>query len=147
MEIQSLKLLLTDADLSQLIRQALRDEDRLENVQVRLLPEGVHLQGEFSTGFGFKVPFETIWQVKPAGSALEVELETIKVAGLSAGMLRGALLRTVGDYAEEHPGVSMDQETLRIDLREALSREGVDLLVRFTAVRMSIGAAVIEAAS
>lgn len=146
MEIQSLKLLLTDADLGRFVAEALRDEEGLEKVQARFTPEGVVLAGEYPTVL-LRVPFETVWTVTAAGPELHVKLASVKVAGLPAGMLRGVLLKVAQDKVEQHPGCRVRGEDIAIDVAAAAAAEGLDLRVHFTAVRLSVGAAVVEAAS
>src|SRR4051812_36883824 len=97
MEIQSLKLFITDADLAPLVAEAAAGQDGIEGLQAHLTPEGVQVQGQYATGFGFKVPFETVWQLMPAGPCVEVRLGAIRVGGMPANLLRGALLRMVRD--------------------------------------------------
>ena len=84
MEIQSLKLFVTDADVAAIAAKALRAHESIEELQVRLTPEGVLLQGEYPTSF-FKVSFETLWQLTAAGPEVLVRLGSVKVAGLPAG--------------------------------------------------------------
>jgi hypothetical protein len=143
MEIQALKLLLTDADLGKLVADATRGVEGLEKVQARLTPEGVFLSGEYK--MFLRVPFETVWTVTPAGPELHVRLATVRVAGVSAGLLRGALLKLARDVVEKQPGASVRDEAIVIDVPVAARAEGVELRVHFTEVRLSPGTAVVEA--
>jgi len=145
MEIQSLKVLVTDADLAALLKEAMSNHDSIEGLEARLTPEGALLRGEYPTGFGLKVPFETVWQLVPAGPVLQVQLASVKVAGVPAGLLRGALIRMVRDAVEGQPGLSVQDEAVVIDVAAAARRYGVAVRVAFTAVRMSFGAMVVEA--
>ena len=145
MEIQSLKVFLTDADVAGLAAEHLPENDSIEGLQVRLTPEGVLVQGQYATGFGFKVPFETVWQLNAAGPRIDVKLDTIKVAGLPGGMLRTVLMRMVRDNVENQVGVSVADDTIHIDVPVVAQSRGVEVRVNFTAVRMSVGAAVVEA--
>jgi hypothetical protein len=145
MEIHSLRVLVTDADLSALATRLAPDVEKIEGLQARLTPAGVELRGEYPTGFGFKVPFETLWQVAGAGPELRVGLAEIKVAGLPAGILRGALLRMLRDAAEGRPGVRMEGESLRIDLAEAAGAQGIIFRVNLTGVTFDSGTMVVEA--
>jgi hypothetical protein len=146
MEIQSLKLIVTDADVAILAAKALRDHESIEDLKVRLTPDGVLLQGEYPTSF-FKVSFETTWQVSASGPEVQVRLGSVKVAGLPAGILRGALMKMIRDAVAGVEGVRVQEEALFIHVPAALKSQGVDLLVHFTAVRMSFGAIVLEASS
>jgi hypothetical protein len=144
MEIHSLKLFVTEADVSVVAERLLRERDSIEGLKVRLTPEGVLLQGEYPTSF-FKVPFETVWQLSARGPEVQVRLASVKVAGLPAGMLRGALMKMVRDAVETEAGVRVQEETIVIHVPEAVRGQGGELLVHFTGVRMSIGSVVLEA--
>ena len=145
MEIQALKVSLTDADVAGLAAEHMPPNESIEGLQIRLTPEGVLLQGQYATGFGFKVPFETVWQLTAAGPRIDVKLDTIKVAGLPGGMLRTVLMRMVHDNVENQAGISVEAETIRIDVPAVAKSHGVEVRVNFTAVRMSAGSAVVEA--
>jgi hypothetical protein len=144
MEIQALKLFFTDADVAALAALALEDSEAIEDLQVRLTPEGVLVSGKYPTSF-FKVSFETVWGVSAAGAEIRVLLDAMRVAGLPGNLLRGALMKTLRDRVEGIPGVRVEGETVIIHLPEAARGQGLELLVNFTVVRLSIGAAVVEA--
>ncbi len=144
MEIQALKLFITDADLAGIAARHLADDEAIEELQVRLTPEGVVLSGKYPTSF-FKVPFETVWMIRAAGVEVHVELDAVRVAGLPANLLRGALMKTVRDRVEGEAGIRVEEERVVIHVVEAARAQGVELQVNFTAVRLSIGAAVLEA--
>jgi hypothetical protein len=147
MEIQSFKLFVTDDDLAALTAKMLRDHhDSIEELKVRLTPEGVVLQGEYPTTF-FKVPFETVWQFRAAGPMVQLSLSSVKVAGLPGGILRGALMKMVRDAVSGEKGIEVRDETISIHVADVARAQGVELRVHFTAVRMSIGSAVLEAGS
>jgi hypothetical protein len=145
MEIQALRLFVTEADLAAILQEHLPDQEGVENLQVSLLSQGVRLQGEYATGFGFKVPFETLWALSGAGPCVEAKLDAVNVAGLPAGMLRGALLRMLRDGVEGQVGVRVEDETVRIDLPALACASGIDLRVNLTAVRLGAGELVVEA--
>jgi hypothetical protein len=145
MEIQSCRLFITDADVAAMTARLLGEYDAIEGLQVRLTPDGVLLQGTYPTSF-FKVPFETVWHIAAAGPIVQVRLASVKVAGLPAGILRGALMKMVRDAVAGEQGMTVQEETIVIHVPEATRKHGVDLAVHFTAVRMSVGCVVIEAA-
>jgi hypothetical protein len=143
MEIQSLKLHLTDADLARFVAEAARGEEGLEQLQARFTPEGVVLAGEYR--MFLRVPFETVWEVKAAGPEVHVRLATVRVAGVPAGALRGVLLNMARDKVEKYPGASVRDDAVVLDVPAAAKAEGVALRVHFTDVRLSVGAATVEA--
>ena len=142
MEIQALKLFFTEADVAVMAAYHLAGE--VEDLQVRLTPEGVVVSGKYPTAF-FKVPFETVWQISASGEEIRVQLGAVRVAGLPANMLRGALMKTVRDRVEGEAGIRVEDETVVVHVGELIRGHGVDLVVNFTTVRLSIGTAVVEA--
>lgn len=145
MEIHSLKIRITDADVAAILRQVASRHDGLENVQAAITAEGVRIQGEYAAGFGFKVPFETTWQLIPAGPVVRVQLVGIKVAGFPAGMLRSVLFRTLSDAAEEVAGLSVEGEIISLNVVELAASHGVELCINCSSIELSPGSAVLVA--
>jgi hypothetical protein len=145
MEIQSLKLFLTNADLCNLLLQNLPEQEGIEDLETRFTPQGVVVQARYYAGFGFRVPFETVWQVEPAASALRIQLTKLNVGGMPANLFQGTLLGMIRDAIANHPGLSMENDTLLVDIATLARSAGLELKICFTEVRLSIGTAVIEA--
>jgi hypothetical protein len=144
MEIQALKLFVTEAEANDYARRVLKDTEGVEGLQVKLMPEGLIVQGQYAMSF-FKVPFETTWEVSAAGPEVVARLASVRVAGLPAGVLKGALMKMMRDTTEGQPGIRVQDDTVRIDVVEVARAHQVPLRLALTAVRLSIGAAVIEA--
>lgn len=145
MEIRKLELHLSDDDLAAALAHAVEGQDDVEDLDVSIKPEGVVLKGTYPTPFGMKVPFETTWEVTPAGTTVRARLANLKVAGMPGGILRGALLRLVKDQAEELKGVTVEGDAVTVDLAAAAKPYKVDVRVNVTAVRLSVGVMVVEA--
>src|SRR5438067_9297428 len=102
MEIQSLKVVITDADANQLVTEfAPRDLD-VRNLRVHFTPEGVRVTGE-TPALLFTVSFETLWEITLVEGGVAARLAALKVAGLPAGKLRGVLLKVVRDAVAGRP--------------------------------------------
>ena len=144
MEIQSLKLLLTDADLAAFLAKNAPKDEPIEDLQAHFTPDGVLVTGRYPTPF-MSVHFETVWQLASAGTDVRAKLTAIRVLGLPGNVLAGALMKMVGDAVEGKPGVRVENDEVVVHVAEAARAEGVEVAVNFTAVRCSIGAAVIEA--
>ena len=145
MEIRALSIRVTDADLLGLLGRLPPEADKIEDLQARLTPAGVVVSGKYAAGFGIKVPFETRWGVAAAGPVVRVTLDDVQVAGLPAGMIRGAIVRMMRDSVEGQPGLSVDGEALLLAAGEAAAAHGVPLSLNFTAVRFGEGEAAVEA--
>jgi hypothetical protein len=144
MEIQALKLFLTEDEANELVAQVLPDSDPIEELRLRLTPDGVIVQGVYPAMM-FKTSFETLWHLSPAGPELVARLVHVKMAGFPAGMLKGVLLRMVRDAVQAQPWVRVQDEVVRVHVEEAARAQGIPLRVRFTAVRCSVASLVLEA--
>jgi hypothetical protein len=143
MEIQSLKLFVTDADLTALLIQHAPKNDAIEELNASITPDGVILTGKYPTPF-FAVKFETTWHLTPAGPEIHVRLANVRVLGLPGNVLSGALMKMIRDTLEGQPGMRVENDTVVLHAGEAARAQGIELGVKFTAVRLSIGAALIE---
>src|SRR5262245_30261473 len=146
MEIQSLKLFLTDADLEAFLTKGPAADEPIEDLQARFSPDGVVVSGRYPTPF-FAVTFETTWQLLAAGPDVRARLMNVRVLGLPGNVLVGALMKMVTDALEGRPGMRVENDEVIVHVVEALKAHGIDVAVNFTAVRPSVGAAVIEADS
>ncbi len=144
MDIQTLTLHITESDLKQILDRYLPEDGSLEDLHIGLRPEGVLIQGHYVTPLG-KMSFETLWSVAASGGLVQARLETIRVAGLPAGMLRGVLLKTLRDVAENQPGVRVEDEVVAVDLPQAAQSWGVPVRINLTGVRCATGSLVVEA--
>jgi len=144
MEIQSLKVFVTEDEANDLLARVLPDAEPLEELRVRLTPEGVVVQGSYPAMM-FKTSFETLWEVTAAGPELVARLVNVKIAGLPATLFKGALLRMIRDAVANQPGVRVQEEAVRVHVEELARHQGLPLRVRFSAVRCSIASLVLEA--
>jgi hypothetical protein len=144
MEILALKLFVNEAEANDLVKKHLPDSGAIENLRVRLTPEGVVVQGEYPA-FMMKVTFETLWELSVAGPEVVAHLASARVAGLPAGILKGAMLKMIRDAVAQGAGVRVGEDAVRVHAEEAARAFGVPLKVRFIAVRCSLASLVIEA--
>ena len=82
MHIQTLKLLVTEQDLNDLVARHLPDDQPLENLTIRLGPEGVTVAGEYP--LFVRVAFETLWELGTQGGKAVARLASLKAMGLPA---------------------------------------------------------------
>ncbi len=143
MEIQALKLFITEAEVNELVKKHVPEAGAVEALRVRLTPEGVVVQGEYPT-FMMKMAFETLWELSVAGAEIVVRLTNARIAGMPANMLKGALMKMIRDAAGQEPGVRVLDDAVRVNVAEAVLAKGTALRIRFTAVRCSLAALVLE---
>jgi hypothetical protein len=94
-----------------------------------------------------KMSFETLWEVSVAAGVVQSRLAHVKVAGLPATLLRGVLLKVIRDATAQQPGLSVQDDAVRIDVQEALRAKGIPLNVYPTAVQCGEGHVILEAGS
>jgi hypothetical protein len=146
MEIHTLKLSVTEQELNELAKDLPTGKSAVENLRVRLTPEGIVVLGEYPTML-MRMAFETLWQVKGVGSVVEAKLASIKVSGLPASMLRGVLIKTLRDVLAKEPGVRVEDEAIHVDLSKHPAVQKLRLRLNLTNVRCDPGNLVIEAGS
>jgi hypothetical protein len=144
MEIHTLKLSVGEDEINALLAENPSEGGTVENLRVRLTPEGIVILGDYPTMF-MKVGFETLWEVRAAGGLVEARLATVKVSGLPARLLRGVLLKTIRDLIADKPGLEVENEFLRMDLGKLSASRQFPLRVNLTGVKCGPGRLVIEA--
>jgi hypothetical protein len=144
MEIQALKVLLTEDEANRLLAEHARSDAEIENVRLRFAPEGVIVTGDTKALF-FKVGFETLWTAAIVDTRIVVRLASLKVAGLPAGKFRGMLLNMARDAVANEAGVVVEEESICIELNEALRARRIPVTVRLTSIHCSAGALTVEA--
>jgi hypothetical protein len=144
MEIQTLKLLITEAEANQLLQTHAPDTGSLENLAIRITPEGVVVQGEYPA-LMMRVAFETVWTLSVDGPEVVAKLASVRVAGFPAGILTGALMRMLRDAVAGSPGIRVQDDAVRVHAEELARQGDLTLSVRFSAVRCSVGVLVLEA--
>lgn len=146
MLIQSLTLLVTDADLKSLLDKNPPPGPAVADLAARFTPDGVVVTGRYPTPF-MAVPFEILWHVTPEGPRVRAKLANVRVLGLPAGVLTGAMMKAIRDAMAGKAGVAVESDAVVVHAGEAAKPYGLDLDVRFTAVRLSVGAAAVEASA
>jgi hypothetical protein len=142
MEILALKLFVAEDDLNRLLTEHLPKDVPVQKLIIRLTPEGVRVHGEYPTVF-MKVAFESLWTLAAVAGQLEVRLADVKVSGFPATMLRGVIFKMLKESTTKEPGLTVDGETLRINLDAFLAAKGLPLKVNLREVLCSVGSLVI----
>jgi hypothetical protein len=144
MEIQSLRMLLTEQDVNQLLKDHLPKEYAVENPRVNISEQGILFAGEYPTVF-VKVPFETLWEMSVHNGLLLAKLTGLRVSGVPATMFRGVLLDVIQDAVAREGGVHLEDEIIHINLEEAARARKVPLRMKLKRVHHSDGVLLIEA--
>jgi hypothetical protein len=145
MDIQKLQLLVTEDEANRLLGAHLPAGAEVEELALRLTPEGVVLSGKYPTLL-LRVSFQTVWSLAVLeGGDVEARLASLRVAGLPAGKLAGVLFAAVRDAVADRPGVRIDGEAIRVSPNDLLRGEGLPLRVTLTAIACGAGRVTITA--
>jgi hypothetical protein len=142
-EIQVLKLQITEQALDQVIPQILAQNPHLKELRVRLTPDGVNLSGVYH--MVVDVPFEAVWALSVREGKLAARLGDLKISGLGGGMLKPALLSALGEAVKKEEGVRLEGETLVVDIDCVLGKHGLALRSNLTAIQCGDGYVMVEA--
>ena len=113
MEIHSLHVLLTEQDLNELARKHLPKDLPVDDVRLRLSPEGVHVGGIYP--FFINVKFETIWHISADQGKAVAQLTKFRAMGVPGNIFKSAIMKMVEDVAKKEPWVHISGDQVIID--------------------------------
>ena len=145
MEIQALKLLILQQDLNELLTRYLPGDNGLENVQIRIAPEGVYVTGEYP--MLVRVGFETLWELEARAGKVHARLAGLKAMGLPAAVFKGAVLKAIEEAVQTENWLAFEKDTMVVDVDRLLAEKGITAKTNLNGVRCLAGEVVIEAAA
>lgn len=145
MEVQALRLLITDDDLTTLAVRAAEQssEEHVHDLKVRVTAAAVIVSGVYQ--MMMRVPFETFWVPTVRNGKLVATLSDLRVVGFGAGLLKGVLLRILADEAAKEDAVKIEGDSLEVDVERMLAKNGLNLQPHLKNVRCAEGSLVLEA--
>ncbi len=144
MDLELLRLVITEEDLNRELAAHQPADLSLEDLRVRVLPEGIRVSGRYAL-MVVGLTFETLWTLSVKRDVLEARLTDLEVAGFPASKLRSLLLKVLYDSIPPRPGVRIDDDVLRVNLTELLAAEKVPLRVNLAAIDCQRGKLVVRA--
>jgi hypothetical protein len=142
MELQALKLLVTEQDLNDLLKKYLPDEP-LENVRIRIAPEGVYVSGEYP--LFVRVAFETLWEPGTQAGKVIARLTKLKAAGIPGTPFKNMVIEAIKHAVQKENWVAFDADAIVLDVDRLLAGEGIQAKTNLRAVRCQAGTLLIEA--
>ncbi len=155
MEIQALRLLLTEQDLHYLATRGGGPDLSVRDLRIGIAAEGVSVSGTYPTSF-LDVPFITFWHLSIRAGHLAARLarvETGNGAGdlaldvfglISPGAVRGTLMNAVARALQGEDGLRVEGETVLVDFDRLAGRSGLPVRTNLTGVRCAPGCLVLE---
>lgn len=142
MEIESLRLSISEQELDTLAARLLANQKKVRALRVKLISGGIRVAGEYQLFVG--VPFETLWRVSVLDGKLAAHFEQLKVAGLRGGMLKGALMEAIAAASQKEDSLKVEADTVLFNHERLLQKHGLPLSIRFSAVFCESGRLIIE---
>jgi hypothetical protein len=138
-EIRSLTFVATEADLNELASQIFPRIERIRDLRISIVPEGIRVRGTYQQLFGIR--FQTLWQVSVSQGKVVARLAELKAGSLSLNFLKTYLLDTIAAAATvlEHR-----DETLLFDVNALLQDKGWPVRTNLTSIRCDYGSLTVE---
>jgi hypothetical protein len=139
MEVVSLRLIVTEADLNELASRICSWPDAIRNVRFAVIPEGIRVSGTYETGVG--IPFQMLWQVSVSEEKVVARLGKLKAGFLSLGWVKHYLLQAI---AAATTILELRDETLVFDVDVLLQGQGLPLRTHLTSLRCDYASLTVE---
>ena len=142
MEIHSLKVSLTEQDLNGLLQKHIPRDQPVEDLAIRLAPEGVYVKGVYP--LFINVSFETLWELAAQGGKISARLARLKAMGMPGNVFKSAILKVIADAVGKEDWVKIDGETVVLDLERMLLEEGLVARTNMKSVTCQAGSLIFE---
>ena len=139
MEIRSLTFVATEADLNELASQIFPRIERIRDLRISIVPEGIRVRGTYQQLFGIR--FQTLWQVFVSQGKVVARLAELKAGSLSLNFLKTYLLDTI---AAAVTVLELRDETLLFDVNALLQDKGWPVRTNLTSIRCDYGSLTVE---
>ena len=143
MEIERLRVIITEKDLNDLARKHLPKETAVEDLQISVVPEGVWFKGAYQ--MFMPVSFEMLWLPGVEAGRAIASLERFSTMGMPANMLRSLIMSVIADAVEKESWLSVENDVVQADIDALLHKRGFDAKTRLTSIHCEEGRVVVEA--
>lgn len=143
MEIQALRLIVTEDELNNLAERHWPEKAPLTKPRVQIRPDGVELKGTYRGWVRLTVA--TRWQLGVEGGHLTARLVSCSTLGLSFGGIREKVLDAIRKKADQEEGLEVSQDCLLVNLEKVLGRRGVPLRCHLNGALCEAGRIILEA--
>jgi hypothetical protein len=139
MEIRSLTLNVTEADLNEWVPRVLSGLESVHELRITITREGIRFSGIYQKLFGIR--FLVLWHISVSEGKVFVRIETFRSGALSLKFLRGYLLDAIVDAS---PVIQLRGDALLFDVDAVLQDKGWPLRTKLTAIRCDYGSLLVE---
>jgi hypothetical protein len=138
MEIQSLKLTVSDADLNQLASRSFIWPDSIREVRFAVMPEGLRVTGVYQQFIG--IPFQILWHLSVFEGKVIGRIEGVRAGFISIGFIKKYLLNLIAAATN----IEMHNGMLVFDVDAVLADKGWPIRANLTSVRCTPGSLILE---
>lgn len=143
MEIDSLRIVFTEEDLNDIARKLLLDGQPVEDVAIKITPEGFRVTGSYP--LFITVRFEMLWQVRVEQEWVLLTLDKFKAMGVPATIFKSAVMKFFEDVASKEPGIVIDDHTVRVQPDRLIEKYACRSRTHLRAIQCLEGLVAIEA--
>jgi hypothetical protein len=142
MEIQVLKLVVTEADLNNLMRKFVVFPDSVRDLRIAIVPHGIVMNGIYQTLIA--IPFQLLWCVSMTNGRIDGHLEKLKAGPISLSLLKRFVVDAIAGATS---ALEVRGDTLVLDIDELLQEEGWPLRVNLSSITCDEGRVTIESSA
>jgi hypothetical protein len=144
MEIQALRLFLTERDLNDLAARHLPADQPVEELRLRLTPEGLQVSGEYP--LFLRVRFDTHWELGVRAGNVTARLTRFKALGLPVPVFKSVLLKLVKEVAGQADWLHLDgDDMVVVNVDRLLELQGVPMRTNLASMRCQDQGLTVEA--
>jgi hypothetical protein len=138
MEIELLKLTVSDVDLNHLASQSFVWPEAIRNVRFVITPIGVRVTGVYQQFIG--IPFQMLWHLSVFEGKVIGRIEAVKAGFISIGFIKKYLLNLLAAATN----IEIRDGMLVFDVDAVLADKGWPMRANLTSVRCTLGSLIIE---
>ena len=138
MEIQLLKLSVSDADLNQLASRTFVWPDVIRDVGFAVTPEGVRVTGIYQRVIG--IPFQMLWQLSVSEGKVVARIDRVRAGFVSIGFIKNYLLNRITAGAN----IFIRDGMLVFDVDALVADKGWPVRLNLTSIGCTLGSLILE---
>jgi hypothetical protein len=138
MEIQLLKLGVSDADLNHLAYRTFVWPEAIRDVYFVVTPEGIRVTGIYQRIIG--IPFQMLWQLSISEGKLVARMERLRAGFINIGLIKEYLQNLIAAATN----IVILNGMLVFDVDALLADKGWPVRLNFTSIRCTLGSLILE---
>lgn len=139
MEIRSLVLVATEADLNELALKFFPRLDAIRDLRIAVVPDGIRVSGTFQKLISMH--FQTLWQLSVTEGKVTARLGKVKAGVLSLGLAKPYLLDAI---ARATTVLELRDETLFLNVDRLLEEKGWPIRTNLTSIHCDYGSLTVK---